>query len=50
MRENKSMSPENSLLIKTPMLELNAIGSFTIGTLAALFLIYFAVLVVRRKG
>lgn len=44
------MSPENALSIKTAWIELNAVGTFTIGTLAVLTLIYFAVLVVRRRG
>jgi len=42
--------PQPNLLIKTPVLELVAVGTFTIGTLAVLFLIYCAVLVLRRRG
>jgi hypothetical protein len=43
------MTPENTLSIKLAWLELNAVGTFTIATLAVLALIYFAVLAVRRK-
>lgn len=44
------MTGENSLHIKLAWIELSAAGTFTIGTLAVLALIYFAVLAVRRKG
>jgi hypothetical protein len=44
------MTPENVLSIKLAWLELNAVGAFTIGTLAALTLVYFAMTLWHRRG
>ena len=44
------MSLEDTLHIKLAWIELTAVGTFTIATLAVLTLTYFAVLVVRRRG
>jgi len=42
------MAPENALHIKLAWVELSAVGTFTIATVATLCVIYFAVRALRR--
>lgn len=53
LRRGVPMLPENvsidSIHIKTPWLELNAAGSFTIGTLAVLFVVWLVASLLSRR-